>query len=321
MSSWLDEVDKLLGDLGKVLVAQPRHKPNPFETRATATAKAVEAAGVSSAVPVPINAGSPLSEIVVPFSVLNGPDLTAGSFSQTLGAPFPVVSHGERLLLKRYGTPPGARFVVQVGGKLHLFAPGQEVVAPFENFSVLQRLFFCPQDVGQPSSYFQGEAQFVVSSRKDVQFEEPSVGYAGNTFFRFPNLLGQLDHSRGGVLVPDWNHPADGDPFPCALAGARRVRFLVADKNYPLAVASTLAAGDNIAFRFQQFAQATFAEGAARLNTTYVTKPTLTLNYTWASGDTIVALDLDATELAESFTVVANIDNGHDFFFLAYGVP
>lgn len=303
--------DHLLGpDRGPGLLSSVKGTKPPAIVEATKSqlSQALYRELHAAPAPAPINEGSPFTELYVPFRSVPGPQTSGLSTS----VPQSVQTvQGDRLLLRRAGTPPDARFLVSIGGELHLFTPGHEVVAKFSSFTLVRRLFFIGQDIGgtgMGASAFQGEAAFFVA-RNGAELREPQQEEL--PFFRSPNLLGTMLPS-GSTFVA-W---ASGDSYILARSGARRLRFTFQRQ--------TIADGDTLTvagYTSPVLYNAAFeAENVGALALSRLSGPAFSL--TWEAGVTYHQVELDVSNAPELLAFKLTVsDAAHGAGVVVQGIP
>lgn len=292
-------------------------------------------AGVGSALARPYEAPTtaltdsaqhgPFTEIIVDLKSLGCPIGGPGSIQIVPSTPYLVNLSGYSIHLKKVGVPPGARFLLNVGGSLHLIAPGSTIKASFQNFSIVQRNFPIQSDLttafygigtGAAGGNFQGEAHFLVAKNPgDIIREADQV--LTPPFYRRPSILGDGEAlalagttnaygawsvvgSSGGFGV---NAPYNN--FLIALCGCRKVRLAIADKPYPQTsgypVPSNMyTSGDNIQIFFNRVEQ-NYLNERINVNPGLVMGYNGNNKYCTPSGATFTApgignLDIDMTD-------------------------
>jgi hypothetical protein len=264
--------DRILGpDVGPGLFSS-EGRPEPLSRAEAEVAAALKTARVVESTTLPATNASdsgPFAEVVVPFVEMRSPLVNPGGAApfgaSPIGEALTFNIPGERLLLKRSGTPPDTRLLVLVGGKLRLFTPGQEVVASFTSFTIVKRLHWIPGDVfttfsNLSAEAFQGEAQFVVSKLQGASYNEPDE-YLGTPWFRPVDLA----NGAPGAMPPGASFGAlrtTGSSFLVVRAGCRRLRFIYSSVNPQGGGAGTIAAADVVEVRVHEKPMAYDVEGS-----------------------------------------------------------
>lgn len=261
--------------------------------------------------------GSPFNRVVV-----SARSVACGVAATQLPM-FRIATPGQRLLLSRSGTPPNARFNLDLGGRMVLFQPGTEIVAPFESIGLVSRQHVIPLDLNNNSGFgFQGEAAFIISTSAQAAYSEPTSGYGTQPFFRPVNILGEVDNPNS---ANHWVGPSSsGAVVQLALGGAQRVRFYFAQKNFPGGSTATVVSGDDVQMVFYESVAAYDESGNTNLfpfigsaHGAHLSGGALV--FTWGADD-LNTIDKVVTPTQDVMVVVLTVANGHSVYWCAEGV-
>jgi hypothetical protein len=272
---------------------------------------------------LPINESGPLAFFTLEAARVQGPGWASLDNARQ---PITVPLSGERILLRRTGTPPGARVVLDIGGKTANLQPGQEIVAPFRSFQVINRNHGISAELAGNAGGFQGEMAFVVCKTRSIEFVEPGSFDNSDPWFNWLNIWGDVLNAQTAFGTRGWDGPLSTITNSRRLCsgGARRMRLFLSLNPYPDNAPGTIVNGDTVTVDFFEMVQG-YEDGNATAQFMQVLGPSgawradKSFTFTWAQNQH--SFDIDLSNTSPVFGLTFTISAGHTLYAAALGVP
>lgn len=263
--------------------------------------------------------GAPFTEVIIPADSIPGPEVfTSPSIFPAYQVPIP----GESLYIRKFGTPPRARYLLDIGGQIGIVAPGFRITTKFQSVSFVRRMHYCPIDVGLTG--FQGQLRLIIGKNREDRFEEEESPLVA-PWFRPVDIIGSFSSPFTASGGSRWQLVASNGLLSLALAGCTKIRIWIASSNWQdsTVVASTLALGDVITLNYQP-TQELYQDVRAG-NRLWGNSEQALLTVTWNARDVaannIRVVEVDMAAYQENGLMLVTNSLGHSQYMMIQGVP